>query len=42
MEGYTQVALRKELFIALFAERFKTTTCESLIDNFQQYFEQNA
>ena len=26
MEGYAQVAVRKELFIAPFAERFKTTT----------------
>ena len=25
MEGYAQVAVRKELFIAPFAERFKTT-----------------
>ena len=28
MEGYAQVALRKELFIAPFAQRFKTTTSE--------------
>ena len=28
MEGYAQVALRKELFIAPFAQRFKTTTLE--------------
>ena len=26
MEGYAQVALGKELFIAPFGERFKTTT----------------
>ena len=26
MEGYAQVAVRKELFIAPFAERFKTIT----------------
>ena len=26
MEGYAQVALQKELFIAPFTERFKTTT----------------
>ena len=40
MEGYVQGALRKELHIAPFVERFKTTLWERLLDKFCQYLEQ--
>ena len=40
MEGYVQGALRKELHIAPFVERFKATLWESLLDKFCQYLEQ--
>ena len=40
MEGYVQGALRKELRIAPFVERFKTTTLGSLTDEFCQYLKQ--
>ena len=39
MEGYAQVALGKELFIAPFGERFKTTFWKSLTDKIYQYLE---
>ena len=43
MEGYVQGALRKELRIAPFVERFLTQLLwESAIDNFYQYFERNS
>ena len=45
MESYVQGALRKELLIAPFLERFKTTKqllWKSLTDNFHPYFKQNA
>ena len=40
MEGYLRGALRKELHIAPFVERFKTTLRKSITDKLFQYFEQ--
>ena len=42
IEGQVQDALRKELPIAPFEERFKTTTLWKSTDKFCQYLEQNS